>query len=143
MSNSTIQRYGGVLILLISISACEQKPILDHPGAFTLSTGVSIMKVDKCVADDAVGSLKLDKDGADYIVSAKGFFDCSDDMKDAYLTVGRDGKSTLVLGSTSRKSGCECSRAVRVKVADRLEPGETLYVLGDGEVIGHLDVPRE
>jgi hypothetical protein len=130
-------------VVAVLLGGCE-KPI-DNSGTFTLTTGVSVLSADECAKGDEVVAPTLEKDGADYIVSMKDFFDCDDDVKQPYLTATRDKKATLVIGAIQTKNAaeCDCARVARIKISDRLEAGETLYVLRGKDVIGHLDAPVE
>lgn len=117
--------------------SCSQHE--EAKGVFTLATGVSVISASAC---SEVPSHRLDvsKSAADYIVVAAGTFACNPEIKAPYLSLPRDKKATLVLNSTS-ESTCDCFRTVTVGLAGRLKPGDILYVLNNGEVLGHAVMP--
>lgn len=129
---------------LLVLASCGDRP--SSPSAFTLQTGVSVQSVTPCVDGDPVQSLSLRKDGSAYLVDVATSLRC-DSQTEPFVTVTHEHKATLVLdsGATSRSgfhSGCECARKLQIKIDGRLEAGDTLYVLNDYEVLGHLGVPK-
>jgi hypothetical protein len=134
----------GVMALLAVLGACSSS---SEPSktSFTLSTGVSLDSGNGCLNDDQVAAPVLEKRANDYVLKLQDFVDCNSKPSDAYLTESRDKKVTLVFGRRSPgglfKSNCECSQRLTFTISDRLEPGDTLYVLDDDHVLGHLLVP--
>ena len=132
------------LASLLVLASCGERQ--SSPSAFTLQTGVSVQNVTPCVDGDPVQSLSLRKDGGGYLVDVATSLRC-DSQTEPYVTVTHERKATLVLdGSTASRSGfhsgCECARKLQIKIDGRLEAGDTLYVLNDYEVLGHLGVPK-
>jgi hypothetical protein len=115
------------------------KPEADSK-TWTLATGVSIVEANECV-NSTQQSMAVKKISSDYLVTAQGFFTCDAEISQPYLTLEKDGRATLVINSPRSSSNCECNRAVTVKIVDRLEPKNTLYVLTNEEVLGHLVLP--
>lgn len=93
--------------------------------------------------DEAAGGdqLSVQKQADAYIVLVSDTFACGDSLRSPWLGATRDKKATLVLASESNRSGCECRGKVRVQIKDRLEAGDTLYVMRDSQVIGHVVLP--
>ena len=78
-----------------------------------------------------------------YAVNVRDIFQC-DGTLEPFLTEPIDKTATLVLtrgNSSTGGSACECSRAISVTIENRLEPGDTLYILNDYRVTGHLLTP--
>ena len=73
------------------------------------------------------------------------FFACNAKVSKPYLTVTNKKKATLVIESSAPQeifnSSCECARSLAIKLSDRLETGDTLYLLRDQDVLGHLVMP--
>jgi hypothetical protein len=127
--------------LVFFISACSEKiPDKSKSDTFTLASRVELAKIEDC-GNSGDGSLSVSKKGATYSVHTSGVFFCNSAVKPPYLTLPKDGKATLILDSISDDKGCECFRSVHVEISDRLEQGQTLYVLNNGEVIGHVVLP--
>jgi hypothetical protein len=129
---------------LLVLASCGEHQ--SSPSAFTLQTGVSVQSVTPCADGDPVQSLSLRKDGSSYLVDVATSLRC-DSQTEAFVTVTHERKATLVLdrSAASRSgfhSGCECARKLQIKIDGRLESGDTLYVLNDYEVLGHLSVPK-
>jgi hypothetical protein len=132
------------LAALLVLASCGDRP--SSPSAFTLQTGVSVQSVTPCGDGDPVQSLSLRKAGSAFLVDVATSLRC-DSQTEPFVTVTHEHKATLVLdsGTASRAgfhSGCECARKLQIKIDGRLEAGDTLYVLNDYEVLGHLGVPK-
>lgn len=127
-----------VLVLSGFLSSCTKQE--DIKNTFTMSTGVSIAEVKTC-SDTPKFDLSVQKSSSDYVVTTTGAFSCESEVMKPYLTIPNGKKATLVIQSDASKSSCECFRSVTVKISDRLEPGDVLYVLNSGEVIGHVALP--
>jgi len=128
------------LSLLIGCSQSVPK----ESATFTLASGVRLVADTPCdsSSDGATSSVGKTGDNA-YAVSVRDIFQC-DGTIEPFLTEPIDKKATLVLirGSNSADdSACECSRAIRVTIENRLEPGDTLYILNDYRVTSHLIMP--
>lgn len=113
---------------------------------FTLETGVALQGVKACDTDQRVqkpASVRKLPDG--YEITVSTFFSCNSEATKPYLTVTNEKKATLVIESTSPKaimgSSCECARTLIIKLTGRLDPGDTLYLLREHEVLGHLFMP--
>jgi len=129
---------------LLVLASCGERQ--NSPSTFTLQTGVSVQNVTPCVDAEPVQSLSLRKDGSGYLVDVATSLSC-DSQTEPFVTVTYERKATLVLNrsATSRSvfhSGCECARKLQIRIDGRLESGDTLYVLNDYEVLGHLGVPK-
>jgi hypothetical protein len=132
------------LTALLVLASCGERK--SSPSAFTLQTGVSVQNITPCVDGDPVQSMSLRKDGGGYLVDVAASLRC-ESQAEPFVTVTHERKVTLVLdsGATPRSgfhSGCECARKLQIKINGRLESGDTLYVLNDYEVLGHLSVPK-
>ena len=114
---------------------------------FTLESGITVTEQTEC-SPPAQTSLSIQEEAKRvYKVKLSDVFGC-DARIQPHLTEPVDNKATLVLtlgaGEKSGfKSSCECGRNVTLTIADRLGPGDVLYVLSDSRVIGHLSVPQE
>lgn len=133
---------GMVLAGCVLLGGCSKQNAAEpDKSTFALTMGVQVVSVTKCDEEPAKGGLNIKKVAAnEYIVEFASYLACSGDLGKAYLTTAKEGKSTLVVGSVA-KDGCECAKSVSLKISDRLESGEVLYVLTGAEVIGHMLVP--
>ena len=132
------------LAALLVLASCGERQ--NSPSAFTLQNGVSVQNITPCADGEPVQSLSLRKDGGGYLVDVATSFRC-DSQTEPFVTVAHERKATLVLDSRAAfrsgfHSGCECTRKLQIKIDGRLEAGDTLYVLNDYEVLGHLGVPK-
>lgn len=137
-----INRYLALSLVGVTglLSACtEHESVAGNANTFTLATGVSITNTTAC-SESPIQGLTVGKSGSDYILTAAGAFSCGSEVQTPYLSIKRDKRATLVLDSKS-KSSCDCFRVVTVKVSNRLAAGDTLYVLNNGEVLGHVVMP--
>lgn len=111
---------------------------------FTLASGVKLVADTPCASSSDGTTSSVDKTGDNaYAVSVRDIFQC-DGTLEPFLTEPVDKKATLVLtggSSSAGDSACECSRAIRVTIENRLEPGDTLYILNDYRVTSHLIIP--
>lgn len=82
-----------------------------------------------------------EKNADGYEVAMLTFMSCGTGVPKAYLTATNNKKATLVILPTAKESSCECARSLRITLSNRLEPGDTLYVSYDHDVLGHLVVP--
>ena len=80
------------------------------------------------------------KTGPDYIITVRAFLSCGSRVDQPWLTVPIDKRATLVLPSEDH-SECECETKLAVKLSDRVESGDLVYVLANREVVGHAVVP--
>lgn len=135
-----------VVVVCLQLLACSRSTP-KQAATFTLESGVTVTEQTDCSppAQSTLSILKKAKHV--YEIKLSDVFDCNARIQ-PYLTEPVDNKATLVLTlRTHEKSGfstsCECGRNVSVTIADRLEPGDVLYVLSDSRVIGHLSVPQE
>ncbi|WP_431050606.1 hypothetical protein [Roseateles sp. L2-2] len=87
--------------------------------------------------------MKIEKSNDGYSVSAVAALQCEAAKPSPFLSTTVDRKATLVLGRDHGKSGsgCECFQRLKISIQGRLEPGDTLYLLNDYQVIGHAVVP--
>lgn len=115
--------------------------------SFTLETGVALQEVKACDAakkdQEPTSSVRKLSDG--YEITVAAFFACNAVVSRPYLTATNQKKATLVIESSAPSeffgSSCECARALVIKLSDRLESGDTLYLLREHEVLGHLVMP--
>jgi hypothetical protein len=132
-----------IKILLIALLAllvgCDKKEVQDS-STFTLESRVEVTEVKSCKNSD-VTALNLTKLEKSYVVKLGLSLPCESDKVKPYVTLVKDKKATLVF-SNEYKSGCECAHEVSVKVTDRFDEGDTLYVSANGEVIGHVLVKK-
>lgn len=138
-------RYVFVLpVFFFLLVSCSERS--DEKTLFTLATGVRLVDEARCSGGAAVAqSLGIQRIANGYKIQMAGQFACEDQLEPPYLTLSTDGKSTLVLMPKRRSLGlsstCECSRTLSIELKDRLESNQTLYVLYDREVVGHVVVP--
>ena len=123
------------------LSSCTKRDVPENnANTFTLATGVSLTEVKVCSETPKRG-LSVRKSNSDFLITAAGTFACDAEIQAPYLSLTREKKATLVIDSKATKSDCECFTTVTVKLSDRLEAGDTLYVSNDGEVLGHVVMP--
>lgn len=133
--------YNCLLAILIFFSGCSKSINSEAPS--TLATGVTVVDSNVCNASDLDSNLKIAKKDGLYIVDLSAELGCEVNSLRPFVSPPIDHKATLVLssGGVSGSSGCECSRKVQISIKDRLDAGDTLYVLNGDVVIGHVTVP--
>jgi hypothetical protein len=121
------------------LCACTKSD--NDPKALTLETGISVLEAKVCDETVDGDQLAVQKQANGYMVLVSDTFACGESLRSPWLGVTRDKKATLVLASEPNRSGCECRGKVRIQIKDRLESGDTLYVMRDSQVIGHIVLP--
>lgn len=123
---------------LIVLSGCS-KPT-DGGKTFTLATGIQVVEVSDCHEGIAPKRLAIEKVGDAHVISGAVPTSCVAPLEAPYLTLTNEHRATLVLrqadGRSVFGSGCDCWRTIAIRIEGRLEPGDTLYVSNDGEVVG-------
>jgi hypothetical protein len=123
------------------LNSCSEQ--LGAGPAFTLQTGVTLQSSSACVdfRDGQSMSLKPMADG--YLVSAITPTRCEGEAIKPFMTATLEHRSTLVLNQPvpGSNASCECPRSIEVAIRGRIEPGDTLYILNDYEVLGHFIIP--
>jgi hypothetical protein len=123
------------ILLVVFLSGCSRDAPKD--STFTLGTGISVVSKGECNPAQIGEASSIVKETSGYILQIPDAYICRKDDEPIFLSLTRGHKATLTIGRPS----CECARAVKVKIVERLEPGDTLYILNGGEVSGHLLVP--
>ncbi|CBM10287.1 protein of unknown function [Ralstonia solanacearum PSI07] len=102
-------------------------------------------RLDTTTTTPATTSLASRRATNSHQVSVTGYFACQSQLEPPFLTMDNEGKVTLVLMPRRHflefASTCECSRSMTIDISGRLTAGQTLYVLNDREVVGHVVVP--
>lgn len=133
-------KIAAICTLLLFLLGCTRS---DGTNTFTLESGVVVREVTACQEAQKNGqqdpSVKKIADG--YEVAISTFMNCGAGGAKAYLTATNNKRATLVILPTAKESSCECARSVKITLSNRLEPGDTLYVSYDHDVLGHLVVP--
>jgi hypothetical protein len=125
------------VFLLASCTKGESNPKV----AFNLESGISVLEARSCDETVVGDQLSVQKQAEGYIVLVSDTFACGESLRSPWLGATRDRKATLLLSSEPNRSGCECRGKVRVQIKHRLESGDTLYVMRDSQVIGHVVLP--
>ena len=133
-----------MLILSFAISSCSRTE--ERDSTFTLSTGVTLIEAENCGAEKNKKPPSAMKENNSYLISMRGYFSCEATFDKLFLTTEDEKNSTLVLGSSKKSplsfnSSCECARSLTVRLTDRLEKGDTVYLLYEQEVLGHVTLP--
>jgi hypothetical protein len=127
--------------ILPFLNSCSEQSSAE--STFTLQTGVTLQSSSDCVdfRDGQSISLKQIADG--YLVSAITPIRCEGQAVKPFMTATLDHRTTLVLNRPTRGSeaSCECPRSIQIAIRGRVEPGDTMYVLNDYEVLGHFTIP--
>jgi hypothetical protein len=118
-----------------------------NASTFKLETGVVLQEQTECNdeknIEESTSSVTKQPDG--YEVGISAYLDCDAGSVKPYLTMTNHQKATLVLYSPQDrvgfKSSCECARSLKIKLTNRLEAGDTLYLVRDEEVLGHHILP--
>lgn len=118
-----------VLILI----GCKEKP--DKIASFSFETGLE-SDIGSCLVDEP-SSLEIKELGKVQIVNLIWDFPCDSEIDKPYLTVTRKRGATLVINSDYGRRPCSCTKKVAVKINDRLDVGDTIYVVANKEVVGH------
>jgi hypothetical protein len=133
----------GCTAALSLLIGCSQS-VPGESATFTLASGVKLVTDTPCASSSDGATASVDKTGDNaYAVRVRDVFQC-DGTLEPFLTEPIDKKATLVLtrgSSSAGDSACECSRAISVAIENRLESGDTLYILNDYRVTGHLIMP--
>lgn len=130
-----------MFFLLAALMLCSCSKTERIGQAWTLQTGVSVLESKVCDQTALKDGLSVLKQANRYIVEVSETFACEAELRSPWLTVAKEHKATLVLTQSTRGSGCECRGRVRVQISDRLEAGDTLYLLNESEVVGHIVLP--
>lgn len=130
-----------MLLILATLMLCSCSKSEAPRNAWTLHAGVSVLESKVCDQTVLKDGLSVSKQANHYIVEVNETFTCEADLRSPWLTVTKEHKATLVLVPTRKGSGCECRGKVRVQISDRLEGGDTLYLLNENEVVGHVVLP--
>ena len=129
---------GAVLIL----SSCERQRktgVLEN--TFTLASGVEVLEAKACDEKPESDVRATQERPGVYKLSTVARITCGEKPDRVFLTVPRNRRATLIVESSDPSSPCECFSLVTVRVVDRVEQGETLYVISAGEVAGHVVLP--
>lgn len=134
-----------LMLLFFSVVLCGCSSRDKPDSGFTLETGVSLVSAGECNTSQMGTRPSIKKDNADYLVTIHGGFVCQAELEKPFLSLTREKKATLVIGATQSRFGfssnCECARSLKIKISERLEPGDTLYILNGTEVSDHVSVP--
>ena len=129
-------------LMFIFLTSCDSGNNKVSEPAFTLETGIKVVEeAQQCNATKEMEKPVLSKlDKQTYLLSIEGYFSC-DGKEQAYMTLGREKHSTLVLYNNNGYS-CECLKKLNVSIASRrVEPKNILYVVYNSEALTHLEVP--
>jgi len=131
--------FAAVLPLL---NSCSDKPGTEP--AFTLQTGVTLQASSECVDFHAGQSISLSRIPDGYLVSAITPIRCAGQALKPFMTATLEHRTTLVFNQPvlGTEASCECPRAIEIAIRGRIEPGDTMYVLNDYEVLGHFTIPQ-
>lgn len=146
MNNSYLWKFFIIYAVVQSLVGCTRNAE-KNSDTFTLETGVALQEVKACDVQQKIqeqtSSVRKLSDGYEIAVSAS--FACDTKIIKPYLTATNHKKATLVIASLASKevlnSSCECARSLVIKLSNRLEVGDTLYLLREQEVLGHLVMP--
>lgn len=124
-----------ICILLVSCSRNgDEKP------AFTLTSGVAIEKISDSKAEGQLLLVRKEKNA--YVFTVRSYFNCEKELEPPYLTLINNKRATLVITQKTSSLGFnttyECPKNVVIKVSGRLNKGDTIYVLNNREVLGHV-----
>ncbi len=133
--------------LVATLGGCEENH-KDTSNSFTFETGITLQSYmsEKLEGSEVDLSYSVQKVPDGYLVRTGVVSDCtSDSLAPPYLTDGIDHKATLVLKDSPSKATfhrySECWGTAEVTIANRLQAGDTVYILNNGEVLGHLVMP--
>lgn len=129
-----------IFLLLVGSAHGEES----QPKTWTYETGVSLRKVEECKKDEEKQSVAIRGTPKAYIVEVRAFFSCDRTLKNPWVTLPLNGKATLVSDSKPPglfASSCDCFKAISVSIAGRLSKGDTLYVVSEQVVVGHVIMP--
>jgi hypothetical protein len=126
------------VLFVILLASCVKR---EAAPAYTLQTGVKVLEASLCSDSYSPPNFSVKKIQSWYEISVTEAFHCNSDLKNPWLSEPRNGKATLFLAGKSSAGNCECSAKLRVQISGRLSAGETLYVMGPDEIIGHVVLP--
>jgi hypothetical protein len=114
-------------------------------ATWTFHTGVRVIESKDCEAPTAeMPSIAVQRASNSYIVTVRDAFSCSG-LASPWVNLPRHKKASLVISPRTTWLGggrsCECPQALKVEITNRLEPGDTLYVVNDSQVVGHVVLP--
>lgn len=129
-----------VAVMTLALASCSDAPA---PQRSAFEAGVEVLEASECQESAATRGVVLTKRNSDHVVDIVSPGLCGAELAAPYLMPVIDGKTKLILRERSSavlNSGCECMRSLKIKISDRFEVGETLYVTQSGEVVGHVVV---
>lgn len=135
-----------LLILMIApalLSACFEGNSKPETGTWTLHSGVAVLYDSGCQKTSGnAASIDVHKEEQRYVVAIQSYQACQSRLTAPWLTQTRDRKATLVVNeiAAANTSTCECSRSVKIAITDRLEKGDTLFVVSESEVLGYSEL---
>jgi hypothetical protein len=137
-------KHTAAICIALIFSGCSEAEVSKEK--FTLSSGVNLEDAGKCEQPQmqADGILEVSRRASanEYLLKVRATFtDCASSKLAPFLSISKNGKSTLQLMGAKPQSGCACQRTVKLRILDRLQPKETLYVAAGEEVVGHVTVP--
>jgi hypothetical protein len=135
-----------LLILMFTpalVSACFEESSKPDAGTWTLHSGVTVLSDSGCQKTSGnAASINVHKEEQRYVVAIQSYQACQAPLMAPWLTQTRDSKATLVINQTAaaNTSTCECSRSLKIAITDRLEKGDTLFVVSESEVLGYVEL---
>lgn len=127
----------GALFLCMDVHAEESSTV-------TLSSGVS-MTEDPACSEDGAQAVSIKKAKAEYQISVRAFFRCNGSFVEPWISPSVNSRATLVIEKKKPfgfSSNCECLHNLKVSVAsNKINSRDTLYILTEGVVAGHVKVP--
>lgn len=138
-------RYLIVFCCASLLGACEQHASTD--ADFTLMSGITVAKVGECENERGSPAQGVDVRKSDglYHVKIDGVLVCGGEDIKVYLTEPISNRRSLVLmenrDNLAFERSCDCSRKISLKIKDRLENHQTVYIVMDNEVIDSFLVP--
>lgn len=129
---------------LVAIGGCS--PNKNAEGQFTLESGVKVTSLSSCLQSNQSIAPSIEKMQSFYRVRVVASAVCDIELEPPFLTLSNHQMVTLALRPKRHRAlgfqhDCECARSMTIDISGRLEVGQTLYLLNDYEVVGHLQVP--
>lgn len=121
------------LCFCLVFSGCKESS--EKINSFTFETGVD-SEVTACVIDEP-SSLEIKELGNMQIVDLTWDFPCNSNIDKPYLTATRNKGATLVINSDYGRQSCSCTKKISVKISERLDTGDIIYIVANKEVVGH------
>lgn len=142
-----------VLIFLVGLlSSCSKEASdVDDPNTFTMASGVKLVDNHSCIDEkNTKKPISIEKNESGYLLNMHLYLNCNEDkipIERPVMSSGLNKRATVIIRSKKTpwwgfSNSCVCKNSLSVQISsNRLESGDTLYVVVNEVAIGHLIAP--